>query len=219
MAFAVSGVLNLRVTVYVDGFNLYYRALSKTSHKWLDLHKLATGLLNPDDEITAIKYYTARVSGRTDPDQPRRQQAYLNALKTLPNVSIYYGRFLSKTKWRPLVNPPDYGSTFVEVYDTEEKGSDVNLAAHLIHDGWKKSYDAALVMSQDSDLQEPLTIVKKELKKTIGLVWLDGQKPSRQMTKAVSFVRQLTHARLSAAQLPDQLMGRDGHIVRKPEGW
>ncbi len=209
----------MRVTVYVDGFNLYYRALAKTPYKWLDLHKLAAGLLDPDDEITAIKYYTARVSGRTDPDQPRRQQAYLNALKTLPDVSIYYGRFLSKTKWRPLVYPLDAGTKFVEIYDTEEKGSDVNLASHLIHDGWKKSYDAALVMSQDSDLQEPLAIVKQELKKTIGLVWLDGQEPSRRMTKAVSFVRQITNARLAAAQFPEQLMGRDGHIVRKPTGW
>jgi len=209
----------LRVTVYVDGFNLYYRALAKTPHKWLDLHQLATGLLKPEDEIAAIKYYTARVSGRTDSDQPRRQQAYLNALKTLPSVSIYYGRFLSKTKWRPLVNPPTYGCEFVEIYDTEEKGSDVNLASHLIHDGWKKSYDAALVLSQDSDLQEPLSIVKNELKKTIGLVWLDGKQPSRHMTKSVSFVRQLTNARLAAAQFPDQLMGRDGHLVCKPEEW
>lgn len=209
----------MRVTLYVDGFNVYYRALAKTPYKWLDLHKLAADLLNSDDEITSIKYYTARVSGRNDPDQPRRQQAYLNALKTLSNVSIYYGRFLSKTKWRPLVNPPMNGSAFVEIFDTEEKGSDVNLASHLIHDGWKDSYDTALVMSQDSDLLEPLSIVKRELKKTVGLVWLDGRQPSRQMTKAVSFVRQLTHARLSAAQFSDELMGRDGHILHKPDGW
>jgi hypothetical protein len=39
------------------------------------------------------------------------------------------------------------------------------------------------------------------------------------MTKAVSFVRHLTNARLAAAQFPDQLMGRDGHIVHKPEEW
>jgi uncharacterized LabA/DUF88 family protein len=209
----------MRVIVYIDGFNLYYRALAKTPYKWLDLYQLTQTVLDPADDIIAIKYYTARVSGRADPDQPRRQQAYLNALKTLPCISIYYGRFLSKTKWRPLVAPPAYGSKFVEIYDTEEKGSDVNLAAHLLHDGWKDRYDTALVMSQDSDLLEPLSLVKNELQKTVGLVWLDGQQPGRHMTRAVSFVRHLTPARLAASQFPNQLMGRDGHFIYKPKSW
>ena len=206
-----------RVFVYVDGFNLYYRALSKTLFKWLNLQALCENLLDEDNIIVAIKYYTARVSGRTDRDEPKRQQAYLNALKTIPLLSIYYGRFLVKTKWRPLVNtnPMEYA----EIYDTEEKGSDVNLAAHLIHDGWMNRYDVALVLSQDSDLIEPLRIVNQDLKKIIGLVWLDGKQPNKKLTKVVSFTRHLTRQRLAVAQFPETLMGKNGHLILKPEKW
>ena len=35
---------------------------------------------------------------------------------------------------------------------TEEKGSAVNLAVHLLNDGWLDAYDCAVVISNDSDL-------------------------------------------------------------------
>ena len=34
-----------RTYVYVDGFNLYYRALKKTKYKWLNIEALVKGLL------------------------------------------------------------------------------------------------------------------------------------------------------------------------------
>ena len=148
------GAGGMRVYVYVDGLNVYYRALQSSRNKWLDLNQLAVRLLNPDDTVEKIKYFTTRVGARpNDPDAPRRQQLYLNALDTLPNIEMHFGSFLSKTKSRPLASDP---TRFVTVLDTEEKGSDVNLASHLIHDGWRDVYDLALVMSQDSDLVEPM---------------------------------------------------------------
>ncbi|MGQ0665020.1 MAG: NYN domain-containing protein [Pseudomonadota bacterium] len=167
----------MRVFVYVDGFNLFYRALKKTPYKWLNLRALAADLLDPTDRVESIRYFTARVSGARDPDQPRRQRIYLNALKTIPGVTIHFGHFQTKTKWRPLVKPVPGAPRYVEIHDTEEKGSDVNLATYLVHDGWKNRYDAALVMSQDTDLVEPIRIVRQELNKIVGLVWLDGRQP------------------------------------------
>jgi len=209
----------LRTAIYIDGFNLYYRALKNTPYKWVNLYQLAQDLLEPYNEIVALKYYTARVSGRTDPDQPKRQQLYLNALKTLPNTSIHYGRFLSKTKMRPLVTPPLQGSRFVEIYDTEEKGSDVNLATHLIHDGWRDLYDVAVLFSQDTDLIEPVRIVREEIGKVIGIVHLDGAEPGSRLKRTASFVKHLTSSRLSAAQFPARLMGRNGRYIDKPSAW
>ena len=49
--------------VYVDGFNLYYRALKDTPFRWLDLHKLAATLF-PDDTIRGVHYFTARLDAR-----------------------------------------------------------------------------------------------------------------------------------------------------------
>lgn len=83
-----------------------------------------------------IKYFTAHIQARPDdPDQPARQQMYLRALRTLPNLEIIPGHFLTNAVSMRLVQPPAVGSAFVRVIKTEEKGSDVNLAAHLLHDG------------------------------------------------------------------------------------
>ena len=178
-----------RTFVYVDGFNLYYRALKSRPYKWLNLSALAGRILSPN-QIIEIKYYTARVSGKQDPGEPGRQNAYLRALKTIPGLSIYYGRFLPKKIRRPLVIPPLIGSKYVEVHSTEEKGSDVNLASHLILDGFQHKYDAAVVVSKDTDLAEPIRIVVAELGLPVGLICPDGAVPE-DLRCVASFVRHI----------------------------
>ena len=142
-----------RTIVYIDGFNLYYRALKGTSHKWLDIAALSAAVLPPPCQILAINYYTAHVSGRLDPTAPARQHAYLRALQTLQNVSIHHGNFLVSQKWSGLVQPPDFKPTFplpagaapqvAYVWKTEEKGSDVNLGVHLVRDAFVGKFDEA----------------------------------------------------------------------------
>ena len=105
----------MRTYIYIDGFNFYYRAVRNTPYKWLDLKEFFTKLLSPTNQILHIKYFTARVSGRFDPDQPIRQKTYLRALqKHIPEISIYYGHFLSNKAYAPLATP--IGSQrFVEI--------------------------------------------------------------------------------------------------------
>src|SRR6202042_1946238 len=57
-------------------------------------------------------------------------------------------------------NPiPD--ATFVVSYaDREEKGSDVNVAAHLLVDVLTHAVDAAIIISNDSDLQFPVSYAR-----------------------------------------------------------
>lgn len=78
-----------RTTIYVDGFNLYYRAVRNTPHKWLNLMALFRDVLRPTNSITKIRYFTAMVSGKTDPGMPERQQAYLRALATIPELEVH----------------------------------------------------------------------------------------------------------------------------------
>ena len=99
----------MRTRVYVDGFNLFYGALKGTPFKWLDPVRLAALLVPHGYTIDRLRYFTARVSGKTDPGAPARQQIYLKALATLPEVEVHYGRFLAKTVWRPIVNLPVAG--------------------------------------------------------------------------------------------------------------
>ena len=112
----------MRTFVYVDGFNLYYRALKGTSWKWLDLVALFTRVLQPQHRILTVKYFTARVSATpTDPSKPQRQDIYLRALQHhLPEVEVYYGHFLRHRIQAPLVNPVGR-QRLVEVFDSGTK--------------------------------------------------------------------------------------------------
>ena len=51
----------------------------------------------------------------------------------------------------------------MKVIRTEEKGSDVNIATHLIHDAYQQKFKSAVVVTNDSDLQEPIRIVRDDL--------------------------------------------------------
>jgi hypothetical protein len=122
--------------VYIDGFNLYYGFLKNTPFKWLDLDKLCR-LLLPKQQINKIKYFTAIVKSRPNNfNMPIRQQIYLRALKTLPNVEIFLGHFLTQEINMPIAGCPPISQKFAKVIKTEEKGSDVNLATHLLSDGY-----------------------------------------------------------------------------------
>jgi hypothetical protein len=75
--------------VYIDGFNLYYGALKKTPYKWLNIKRLAETIL-PQNRITSVKYFTARVQGsESDPDQPQRQEILFRAFRTVPEIEIH----------------------------------------------------------------------------------------------------------------------------------
>ena len=74
----------MRTRVYVDGFNLYYGAVKGTPFKWLNLVELAYQILPAGHSVDKLNYFTARVSGVSDPGAPARQHAYLSALATLP---------------------------------------------------------------------------------------------------------------------------------------
>nr|MDT0664731.1 hypothetical protein [Micromonospora sp. DSM 115978] len=127
--------------VYVDGFNLFYGALKGTPYKWLDLEEFCARLL-PKDEIHRIRYFTARVVARPhDPRQPDRQAAYLRAIATLPKVSVHEGEFYvtyPRMRVHRTDSRPDDPAEYVTVVKTEEKGSDVNLATHLVLDACRK---------------------------------------------------------------------------------
>ena len=212
----------MRTYIYIDGFNFYYGAVKDTPYKWLNFKKLFESLLAPVHQILSIKYFTAIVTGKIDPDQPIRQKTFIRALrKFIPEISVYYGEFLSHNVFKPLAYPIDQNTfgkkiKFVNVIKTEEKGSDVNLAVHLLNDAWLDHYDCAVVVSNDSDLAESLRLVKEQHKKKIGLITPGKTHPSRELLKYADFTKRIRKGVLGASQLPDPIPGT---TIHKPKVW
>jgi hypothetical protein len=207
----------MRTIIYVDGFNLYYRAVKGTPWKWLDLLALFRAVLQPHHQIVRIKYFTARVTGTADdPGKPQRQDLYLRALQHhRPEVEVILGHFLSHTVKAPLADP-GAGPRLVEVVKTEEKGSDVNLAVHLLNDAWLDRYDCAVVVTNGSDIAEAMRLVKAHRAKRIGLLTPGSSHPSRQLLAHADFSRHVRRSALQASQLPSPIPGTR---LRKPPRW
>jgi len=203
----------MKTFVYIDGFNLYYGALRNTPYKWLDLHTLCRKLL-PHDNICLIRYFTAYVKPRfNDPDQLNRQLVYLRALKTIPLIEIHLGSFLSNTVSRPMAD----GSGYVNVIEVNEKGSDVNLATYLMHDGHKGLYDTAVLITNDSDLVEPVRIVRYELEKMTGVI-IPHPHASRKLLETANFIKRIRTGVLRDSQFPNEMRDSEG-LFHKPLVW
>ena len=204
----------MKTNVYIDAFNLYFGAVKRTPYRWLDIEKMCR-LLLPHNQLHKIKYFTALVSPRPhDTEQPLRQQMYLRALKTIPNLEIIFGHFLTHEVTMPLA-PPAKG--FVKVLKTEEKGSDVNLATHLLVDAFNNDFEMAVVVSNDSDLAEPLRFVSSQLKKPVGIL-NPQKKPSRTLISIAKFYKPIRQGVLEASQFANILQDKHGQF-HKPNSW
>lgn len=218
-----------RTCVYIDGFNLYYGALRGTSFRWLDLDAFCR-LLLPKNDVRRIKYFTARVVPRPGkPDTAVRQQTYLRALATLPGVQVYLGHYLSHARRMPLAAPgggvlrdANGRVLFANVLREEEKGSDVNLAAHLMHDAHRGEFDVAVVITNDSDLATPIELVRRDLGLPVGVVnphaMSPGSRQSKQLARAASFLKEVRQGGLRKCQFPPVLTDQAGTFIR-PASW
>ena len=209
----------LITNLYIDGFNLYYRALKDTPFRWLDLRKLGETLF-PEDTVNKVCYFTARLHPRPDkPGQAQRQLIYLRALDVTAGLEIYYGSFRSGVKRRPLVEPVPGLPPHVLVRDSEEKGTDVNLATRLLVDGFNGDYEQAVVVSNDADFTGAMRYVRDGIGLRVTLVNPDPRRASpRELAASATYVRRLWKSHLRRSQLPETLVDETG-VISKPDGW
>jgi hypothetical protein len=129
----------VRTIVFVDGYNLYYGMLRKSTLKWLDLLVLFRDhTLDVDTELVEVRFYTAPVKGRLcdDPNSPLRQRIYWQALRQHcgESLKIVEVTFALTTPFLRLVETVEnvLANTPVKVFALAEKKSDVNLALDMI---------------------------------------------------------------------------------------
>jgi len=209
--------------VYIDGFHLFY-TVRNTPYKWLDLYEFSKNLF-PKNNIIKVKYFTALVKAQGDSQRPFRQKTYWSALKKFQGnkIEIIKGFFVTHKKKYPIarlqVDEQDIDATEQRIWviKNEEKGSDVNLATHLLYDGWKEFYEAAVVISDDTDLTEGIRITREKLNKNIG--WVSPskkRKPSKPLRDYVTFYGRITNEILKESQLPEHIPNTN---IYKPCEW
>jgi uncharacterized LabA/DUF88 family protein len=216
----------MSTSVYIDGFNLFNGAVKGSPYKWLDLGALCRKLL-PGHTIGRIRYFTANVIGFAhNPQAPSRQQIYLRALETIPNLTVHKdGWFSSRAVLLPQ-SPLAYcrgqnkAPQSVQVQRMEEKRTDVDLATHLL-DCFADDFDEAAVISNDSDLCLPIEMVRVRYGKSIHVI---NPHPPRRMSGqlakvATHHIRTINNSVVRACQFPPVLTDSAGRSITKPPGW
>jgi hypothetical protein len=153
----------VKAYAYIDGFNLYNGALKhRPACKWLDLRKMCERLLPASCELDWIRYFTARPGSSGNPRQAQKQEIYLRAIRgECTPLSLHEGHFRTDTEWLELAGSRPDTPSRAKVRVRQEKGSDVNLAIHLISDAAEREIDAAMVITDDFDQEGALRMAKE----------------------------------------------------------
>ena len=209
----------MQAIAYIDGFNLYYGSLKSTPNKWLDIESLAKALTPKGANLIKVRYFTARVKPSSfKPSAHTDQKAYLDAISACcPLTETHFGRYSIHNVRAANANPPP---ATVEIIKSEEKGSDVNLAVHLLNDSYVFKNSIALLISNDSDLVEAVTLAKGN---GTQVYWFPplrkGRYPSKDLAAVVSHQRGIYPNQLVRAQFPPIVIDSSGLNICKPVGW
>lgn len=215
--------------------------------RWLDIRGLTNNLAGwGGSTVTRIVYCTAYVDPADNQDAHRDQALYIKALREHQSIDVLQlGRYVAWPKNLPLarklanggaevvrptgaeswqnlpisqVSDPHGGIFMATVRTREEKGSDVNVATHLLADVFRGEVDAAIVVSNDSDLALPLAVARSVVSVgTVnpGIKQLAGAlKGDREEGPGRHWWRKLSPQDYRQHQLPNPV-GR----YYKPAGW
>jgi hypothetical protein len=174
----------------------------------------------PNDEIHRVHYFTAMVSETPwNAGAPLRQEIYIRALRTRALVYVHLGKFqpIFRTG-TPAFLTPGMPSNPITIETWEEKGSDVNLAARLLMDAVAEDFEQALVVSNDSDLTEPIRAIKQHFNLPIVDV-SPYDTVTNKLRKAASSRAILDKSLLASCQLPITLKDKKGRMISKPDAW
>ena len=203
-----------RVIVYVDGFNLYYGLKSKgwRRYYWIDMRRLGENLLLPGQVLTAVRYFTARISPRPgSTSQSRRQATFLEALETRADLHIHYGHYLAKER-----HCPECGAEWTT---HEEKMTDVNIAVELLGDAQDNAFDTAIIISGDSDLTPPVRATLDRYPEKRVIIAFPPARHSSQLADAATAAFTIGRKKLKDSQLPDEVVKPGGFVLRRPTQW
>lgn len=200
-----------RVIVYIDGFNFYHGLRDAGLHtsRWLDFTALSRALLKPWQNLVEVRYFTTRI--RNHRGTEARQGVYLDALGQDSMMSIDYGHFLEKN-----MTCKKCGGTWRKA---EEKKTDVNIAVRLLDDAFDDRYDAAILISGDSDLAPPITSVHTRFPNKRVIVAFPPKRHSAELDRCARVALRIPSAKIRQSRLPQEIITSSGVRLVAPPGW
>lgn len=231
--FHFQGQETLKTIVYVDGYNLYFSRLKKSPYKWLDLFKLYTQILhpqNPATELLCVKYYTADIKSNFATHGKaalQAQQQYHRALESpytgLVEITKGYYTASPATPMR-YKNPPDKTDK-VEAWKLEEKQTDVNIALDLYRDAIRGAAQQLVICTNDTDIVPALKRIREDVPNiTLGLIvpissTEKDRRPATDLMEPMDWTRHhINDDELAAAQFPNRVPTKK-RPADKPEYW
>lgn len=200
-----------RLITYVDGFNLYFglRESGWRRYYWLDIQRLAVNLLPADNELVGVKYFTAHVVA--PPDKRKRQSDFLEALQTLPQCQMIFGKYQFAKRFCQNCS--------YEERVPNEKMTDVNIAVEMMADAFQDRFDTAMLISGDSDLTPPVAAIRRLFPEKRVIVAFPPRRSSNELAGAASSHFVIARTKFRDSQMPLEVVKADGYILKKPENW
>lgn len=155
--------------VYIDGLNLQRRIVDPIfAGGWVDYWALSQSVL-PNFDLLKVRVFTSVLA---TVDATLAETRWLQQQEVQPNLSIHLGRIKKTTRIYPLTfsNEISTESGSVKVLKYEEKGSDVALAANMVHDAFTEGASIYYVMTSDTDFEPVIKMLKNQLKVRVGIL-------------------------------------------------
>ena len=200
-----------RVIAYIDGFNLYFGLKTKRwkRYYWLNVQNLMFCLLKENQVLEQTKYFTSRV--KIDSGKMKRQNTFIEALSTLKDVSLFFGKY--------LINEHICKRCKYKTYVPSEKMTDVNIALEMLADAFQDRFDTAFLISADSDLKGLVTAIRKLFPSKKIIVGFPPERRSWELKKTAHGYIVIGENELRKSQFPDEVRKADGYILKRPETW
>jgi len=188
----------LRVAVFIDGSNLYFKLRSLIPHKmdFIRYHyrDLALSTVHDDEKLSYMGYYVGAVRDtKHTKDHEKTLELLKNQQKLFDqlrhqDVQVVKGYLLERD-----------GRYF-------EKGVDVRLAVDIVTMAQTKQYDVGVVISSDTDLIPAIQAAQK-LKRQIVYIGFEHQ-PS------LALIRQADRSRLLTRKEAEYYLVKDLEVKR-----
>ena len=171
--------------------------------------KLMESFLRPNQELIAVKYFSARP---TDVGKRKRQDAFFQANKENPKFKLILGKYLKKEI--------ECFKCHNIIHTYEEKESDVRFATQIVADAYQHNCDLAIIVSADSDMI-PAVELAKEAKINVFIYFPPHQFSSNLATMGSGAPIQMLRyeSKFKKALLPDDIKLSNGFDLSIPQEW